>query len=59
MCEKLEDAVKQGDVNLTLMGITPTYPSDKYGYIIPEDNGEVSKVKSLRKSRIPKLQRSI
>ncbi|MCB7302623.1 sugar phosphate nucleotidyltransferase [Bariatricus massiliensis] len=46
--KKLEDAVKQGDVNLTLMGITPTYPSDKYGYIIPEDNGEVSKVKEFK-----------
>lgn len=27
-----------GDSNLTLMGIKPTYPSEKYGYIIPEKN---------------------
>ena len=25
-----------GDSNLTLMGIKPTYPSEKYGYIIPK-----------------------
>ena len=29
-----------GKNNLTLMGIKPTYPSEKYGYIIPKD-GEV------------------
>ena len=28
-----------GKSNLTLMGIKPTYPSEKYGYIIPKDNG--------------------
>ena len=27
-----------GNSNLTLMGIKPTYPSEKYGYIIPEGN---------------------
>lgn len=26
-----------GQANLTLMGIEPTYPSTKYGYIIPKD----------------------
>ena len=26
----------EGTANLTLMGIEPTYPSEKYGYIIPE-----------------------
>ena len=27
-----------GSNNLTLMGIKPTYPSEKYGYIIPKDD---------------------
>ena len=27
-----------GQSNLTLMGIKPTYPSEKYGYIIPKNN---------------------
>lgn len=33
-----------GDANITLMGIEPTYPSEKYGYIIPENDKGVSKV---------------
>ncbi|MCM1065528.1 MAG: sugar phosphate nucleotidyltransferase [Eubacterium sp.] len=36
------------DANLVLMGIEPTYPSEKYGYIIPEDKGEVSNVSMFR-----------
>lgn len=32
------------DANLTLMGVEPTYPSEKYGYIIPENADEQSKV---------------
>ena len=27
-----------GQQNLTLMGLKPTYPSEKYGYIIPKNN---------------------
>ena len=30
------------------MGIEPTYPSEKYGYIIPESKAEVSKVKEFK-----------
>lgn len=33
---------------LTLMGIEPTYPSEKYGYIIPEDENQVSRVKEFK-----------
>ena len=32
------------EANLVLMGIEPTYPSAKYGYIIPEDKAAVSRV---------------
>ena len=28
----------KGEKNLVLMGISPTYPSEKYGYIIPENH---------------------
>ena len=31
-----------------LMGIEPTYPSEKYGYIIPESGENVSKVKEFK-----------
>lgn len=33
---RMADAVRRGDAELILMGITPTYPSEKYGYIVPE-----------------------
>ena len=39
---------KEGDANLNLMGIVPTYPSEKYGYIIPEENEKISKVKMFK-----------
>mgnify|MGYP004627790827 CR=1 FL=1 len=32
------------DANLVLMGIEPTYPSEKYGYIMPIGKEEISKV---------------
>lgn len=32
------------EANLVLMGIEPTYPSAKYGYIIPETKESISKV---------------
>jgi mannose-1-phosphate guanylyltransferase len=39
---------KKGDRNLSLLGIVPTYPSAKYGYIIPEDKASVSNVVCFR-----------
>lgn len=36
----LSDRAKTGNANLVLMGIAPTYPSEKYGYIIPENKSE-------------------
>lgn len=43
---KLEKLVYES--NITLMGIEPTYPSEKYGYIIPESKDEVSKVRAFK-----------
>ena len=37
-----------GDANLVLMGIEPTYPSEKYGYIIPADKENVSQVSTFK-----------
>ena len=42
--QKLEEIVKEGQSNLVLMGIEPTVPSEKYGYIIPVDKNEISNV---------------
>lgn len=38
----------QGDAKLVLMGVEPTYPSEKYGYIIPETKDEISKVQTFK-----------
>ena len=49
--EKLKDLSNQaakGETNLVLMGIEPIYPSEKYGYIIPEEQAELSKVKTFK-----------
>ena len=46
--KRLSDLALTGTSNLTLMGIEPTYPSSKYGYIIPADNGPVSMVKTFK-----------
>ncbi len=36
MLHKLDAAVQAGAADLVLMGVAPTYPSEKYGYIIPQ-----------------------
>lgn len=33
---RMVECVKQDVAELVLMGITPTYPSEKYGYVVPE-----------------------
>ena len=40
LCKQAE----KGEANLVLMGIEPTYPSEKYGYIIPKDKANTSEV---------------
>ena len=37
---RLYEAASKGSKNLTLMGIEPTYPSEKYGYIKPKKNDD-------------------
>ena len=46
--KRLEELVLAGNANLTLMGIEPTYPSEKYGYIIPESAETVSMVREFK-----------
>ncbi len=46
--EKLSKLAENPKYNLTLMGIQPTYPSEKYGYIIPENKQDVSKVEKFK-----------
>lgn len=44
----LEGYVNQGTANITLMGIEPTYPSSKYGYIVPKTKESPSMVESFK-----------
>lgn len=44
----LSDQADKGEANLVLMGIEPTYPSEKYGYIIPASNDSVSSVSTFK-----------
>jgi mannose-1-phosphate guanylyltransferase len=44
----LHAQAQKGEANLVLMGIEPTYPSEKYGYIIPETAENVSMVSTFK-----------
>ena len=46
--QQLWELAKSGAAGLCLMGIRPTYPSEKYGYIIPESEDRVSRVSVFR-----------
>lgn len=46
--KELGRLAQTGDASLVLMGIEPTYPSEKYGYIIPADKGQVSWVSTFK-----------
>ncbi|MDO3411680.1 sugar phosphate nucleotidyltransferase [Saccharibacillus sp. CPCC 101409] len=37
--EGLDSALHQSGAKIALMGVNPTYPSSKYGYIVPEEGG--------------------
>ncbi len=45
---RLGDRAAVSGANLVLMGIEPTYPSEKYGYIIPETSEDISRVSVFR-----------
>ena len=44
----LAQLAADGAASLMLMGIEPSYPSEKYGYIMPQDKETVSRVLSFR-----------
>ena len=46
--EKLASLAADSSANLLLMGMEPTYPSEKYGYIIPESKDAVSGVSMFK-----------
>lgn len=46
--KRLSDQADKGEANLVLMGIEPTYPSEKYGYIIPESREQTASVRTFK-----------
>ncbi len=42
--KKLSELAADGQSNLSLLGIAPTFPSSSYGYIMPESKDTVSRV---------------
>ncbi|MGE4453869.1 MAG: sugar phosphate nucleotidyltransferase [Sphaerochaeta sp.] len=48
MVEEVGKQAEKGGGNLVLLGVEPTYPSEKYGYIIPCDDRPVSKVSAFK-----------
>ena len=46
--QELSKLAEQEETRLVLLGITPTYPSEKYGYILPETDADVSKVNTFK-----------
>lgn len=39
---KLDEAVQEDAADIVLMGVQPTYPSEKYGYIIPAETDKTA-----------------
>lgn len=46
--KELHSLATQEKSNLVLMGMEPTYPSEKYGYIIPQSNDQISDVTAFK-----------
>lgn len=46
--KRLAEQAEKGEANLVLMGIEPTYPSEKYGYIIPSTAEQTSSVSTFK-----------
>ncbi|MCD8397475.1 MAG: cupin domain-containing protein [Lachnospiraceae bacterium] len=46
--KSLGEQAAKGEANLVLMGIEPTYPSEKYGYIIPAAKSQTSRVETFK-----------
>lgn len=56
--KSLSDLASEDRANLILMGMEPTYPSEKYGYIIPENDNAVSRVKTFKEKPDIEMARS-
>lgn len=46
---KMAETVKNNVADLVLMGIAPTYPSEKFGYVVPKDAEATESVKMVER----------
>lgn len=53
--KELGQLAQSSEANLVLMGIEPTYPSEKYGYIIPDGSKKVSRVSMFKEKPTQQL----
>ena len=53
----LFDLAKKGESNLVIMGMEPTYPSEKFGYVIPETKDKISKVLTFKEKPSEEIAR--
>lgn len=51
--KELDKQVQKREANIVLMGVEATYPSEKYGYIIPQNGEKISKVLSFEEKPNP------
>lgn len=56
--KQLGEIAESGEANLVVMGMEPTYPSEKYGYVIPEDTNPVSKVITFKEKPSQEVAKS-
>lgn len=56
---KMDKAVQNNAADMVLMGIRPTYPSSKYGYIVPEQGQTSDLMKVASFSEKPTEERAI
>ncbi len=56
---KMDEAVQRNAADMVLMGIRPTYPSTKYGYIVPEPRQTSDLMKVASFSEKPTEDRAI
>ncbi|UXH43198.1 sugar phosphate nucleotidyltransferase [Rossellomorea vietnamensis] len=55
---ELESVLKETDADLVLMGVTPTYPSSKYGYIVPHEKSNKKHFKVGRFTEKPSEEKA-
>jgi mannose-1-phosphate guanylyltransferase len=48
MLQKLDLQASKNEANLCLIGVEPTYPSEKYGYILPTNTDTISFAESFK-----------